>query len=246
MKKTMIFMCVLLCIAGIAFIAGCTGDTTTGETPTPTPTEMATSEVTPGAAETPGLGTPEGGTPAETTTAESTPTGDGTGTAGETDIFRTLNAMPEYSVLRELLLIAGLDQTLANEGPYTLFAPDNSAFSSLPGDVENRIRADPEGLLAPVLLYHVVEGEYTAADLQGMTSLETVEGSMLTITVSGSDIMVDGALVVEPDIMATNGVIHGIDAVLVPPDVTIPAGTVEAATTEATTEATPEETVNQT
>jgi hypothetical protein len=69
MKKKVIFVCALLCIAGIAFIAGCTGDTTTGETPTPTPTEMATSDVTPGATETPGLGTPEG-----TTTAEATPT----------------------------------------------------------------------------------------------------------------------------------------------------------------------------
>lgn len=69
MKKKVIFVCALLCIAGIAFIAGCTGDTTTETTPTPTPTGMATSDVTPGTTGTPGVGTPEG-----TTTAEATPT----------------------------------------------------------------------------------------------------------------------------------------------------------------------------
>ncbi|MDD4254847.1 MAG: fasciclin domain-containing protein [Methanofollis sp.] len=152
----------------------------------------------------------------ETVTETTVPTGN------ETDIFRTLNTMPQYSVLRELLLLAGLDQTLATGGPYTLFAPESTAFAtSITKDQESMIRADP-ALLEPVLLYHVVEGTYTAADLKNVTSLTTLEGSTLNVTVSGDTVTVDGATVVEADIMATNGVIHGIDAVLLPPDVTMP------------------------
>lgn len=218
MKKSVIFVFVMLCF-GAVLISGCTQQEPAEPTPTPTAT---TTEETPAAT---------------VTTAETTPTVTATGvpTGGETDIFRTLNAMPEYSVLRELLLLAGLDQTLANEGPYTLFAPDNTAFAtSLTKAQENTIRADPT-LLEPVLLYHVVEGTYTAADLQNVTSLTTLEGSTLNVTVSGDTVTVDGARVVEADIMATNGVIHGIDAVLLPPDVTMPGATTgTTATTETT------------
>jgi uncharacterized surface protein with fasciclin (FAS1) repeats len=236
MRKTLIVVCVLLCIGGIALMAGCTEETTPEVTPTPTGT------ATPEAAETPGLGTPEGTSPMETTTAEETPTDGGNETAGEADIFRTLNDLPEYSVLRDLLITAGLDQTLANEGPFTLFAPNNEAFAGLTEDQVNTVKGNPE-LLESVLLYHVVEGEYPAATLQGNSSLTSVEGSILGITLSEGEVMVDDAVVVEPDIMASNGVIHGIDAVLVPSDVTLPTA---EPTTEATTEATPGETVNQT
>ncbi|WP_342678790.1 fasciclin domain-containing protein [Methanofollis sp. UBA420] len=229
MKKLFVFAFVILCF-GAVLIAGCAQQGPAEPTPTPTAT---TTEETPAAT---------------VTTAETTPTVTETGvpTGNETDIFRTLNTMPEYSVLRELLLLAGLDQTLATEGPYTLFAPDNTAFAtSLTKDQTNAIRADP-ALLEPVLLYHVVEGTYTATDLQNVTSLTTLEGSTLKVTVSGDTVMVNGATVVEADIMATNGVIHGIDAVLLPPDVTMPWTTTATTGTETTAaETTTEETTTE-
>lgn len=221
MKKLVIFTLVMLCF-GAVLIAGCSQQGYGGTTPTPTATTMEA-------------------TPATTvTTAETTPTVTETNvsTGGETDIFRTLNTMSEYSALRELLLLADLDQTLATGGPYTLFAPENTAFTtSITKDQENTIRSDP-ALLEPVLLYHVVEGTYTTEDLLNVSTLTTLEGSMLNVSVEGDTVMVDGASVVEPDIMATNGVIQGIDAVLIPPDVTV-EGTTTAATetTEETTEA---------
>lgn len=227
MKKWVIFTLVMLCF-GAVLIAGCTQQDSGGTTPTPTAT---TTEATPA----------ETVTTAEMTTMVTetvTETETEVSTGGETDIFRTLNTMPEYSVLRELLLLAGLDQTLATGGPYTLFAPDNTAFAtSITKDQENTIRSDP-ALLEPVLLYHVVEGTYTATDLLNVSSLTTVEGSMLNVTVEGDTVMVDGASVVEADIMATNGVIHGIDAVLIPPDVTVEGSTTTETTEEMTTEET--------
>lgn len=230
MNRSTCLIIVGLCIVCTILIAGCTQPTTPEATPAPageaTPVlpEITPEGVVPGEETTPGEATEE---MTEAVTEEAT--GEATPAAGQSDIFNTLDAMPEYSTLRDLLLAAGLDQTLSTDEvlasgvEYTLFAPNNGAFSALDEGTEEALMADIENLLTPILSYHVVEGAYTAQDLQDVTFLDTLEGTRLSVAMSGDQVTVDGVAVVEPDIFATNGVIHGIDAVLIPPGMTVTA-----------------------
>ena len=111
---------------------------------------------------------------------------------------------------------AGLVDTLNSEGPFTVFAPTDDAFAALPaGTVEALLEDIPT--LTQILLYHVVPGKVLAADVVGLTSATTAEGSDVEITVDGSSVMINDSNVVATDIEASNGVIHVIDAVLLPP-----------------------------
>jgi len=110
---------------------------------------------------------------------------------------------------------AGLVETLKGEGPFTVFAPTDEAFAAVPEDVLNDLLADTEALTA-VLTYHVVPGKVMAADVVSMESAETVQGQSVTISTMYGNVMIDGATVVQTDIEASNGVIHVIDAVLMP------------------------------
>jgi uncharacterized surface protein with fasciclin (FAS1) repeats len=135
---------------------------------------------------------------------------------GEADIVDTAVAAGDFTTLATALEAAGLVETLKGEGPYTVFAPTDAAFEALPAGTLDGLLADPEAL-ADVLLYHVVEGEVLAADVAGLTSATTVEGQDVTITVEGENVMINDAMVTMTDIMTSNGVIHVIDAVLIPP-----------------------------
>ncbi len=121
-----------------------------------------------------------------------------------------------FSTLVTALSAAGLGETLQGEGPFTVFAPTDEAFAALPeGTVEGLLEDVPA--LTDVLLYHVVPGKVMAADVVGLDSAETVQGTSLTVTAEGEQVMINGAQVVTADIEAANGVIHVIDAVLLPP-----------------------------
>lgn len=124
----------------------------------------------------------------------------------------------DFSTLVTAVTEAGLVETLSG-GEFTVFAPTNAAFEALPEGTLDELLADPEGALAGVLTYHVVEGTVMAEDVVGMDGQEvtTVNGAPVTITVDGETVMVNDATVVTTDIVASNGVIHVIDAVLVPP-----------------------------
>ncbi len=111
---------------------------------------------------------------------------------------------------------AGLVETLQSDGPYTVFAPTDDAFAALPEGTVESLLADPE-TLADILLYHVVAGKVLAADVVGLESATTAQGSTVAITVDGGSVMVNEANVVATDIEASNGVIHVIDAVILPP-----------------------------
>ena len=111
---------------------------------------------------------------------------------------------------------AGLAETLQSDGPFTVFAPTDEAFAALPEGTVESLLADPEAL-ADILLYHVVSGEVLAADVVGLDSATTVQGSDVAISVDGESVMVNDANVVATDIAASNGVIHVIDAVILPP-----------------------------
>lgn len=132
----------------------------------------------------------------------------------EYDIVGTALHGPTFSQLAGMVVDAGLVDALRG-GPFTVFAPTNEAFDKLPLDVLHSVQDDNE-LLATVLTYHVVEGEILAADLQE-GALQTLAGIPLQITRDGDTVLVNGNPVVASDVQATNGVIHVMGDVLVPP-----------------------------
>ncbi|MGM0771817.1 MAG: fasciclin domain-containing protein [Halobacteriota archaeon] len=133
----------------------------------------------------------------------------------EMDIVDTAIEAGSFTTLVQAVQAAGLEDTLRSEGPFTVFAPTDDAFAALPEGTLDSLLADQEAL-ADVLTYHVVAGEYMAEDVVTMDSAETVQGSEVTITVTDDGVMVNDANVVITDIETSNGVIHVIDAVLVP------------------------------
>lgn len=131
------------------------------------------------------------------------------------DIVDTAVEAGSFNTLATALEAAGLVETLKGDGPFTVFAPTDEAFAKIPSDQLNALLADQEALTA-VLTYHVVAGKVTAADVVELDSATTVQGSDIDITVTDSGVMVDNANVVTTDIMASNGVIHVIDTVIMP------------------------------
>ncbi|KKG50757.1 fasciclin domain-containing protein [Methanosarcina mazei] len=121
-----------------------------------------------------------------------------------------------YTTFASLVRDAGLEETL-NEGTYTVFAPTDEAFDALPEGTLEDLLAD-EQALTDVLTYHVVEGEYMASDLEDGQTLTTVQSATLPVSIADDEVTIGTATVVEPDIVASNGVVHGIDAVLIPPE----------------------------
>jgi uncharacterized surface protein with fasciclin (FAS1) repeats len=135
----------------------------------------------------------------------------------------------DHTTLVAAVKAAGLVDTLASTGPFTVFAPTNAAFAKLPkGTVDNLLKPDMKSKLTGVLTYHVVPGRMTAADLSaavkqggGRASLKTVEGEPLVVTQRGKMILVtdskgDTARVTIADVMQSNGVIHVINKVMLP------------------------------
>ncbi len=123
-----------------------------------------------------------------------------------------------FSTLVTALDSAGLVQTMQEDGPFTVFAPTNAAFDALPdGTVEDLLQPENRERLTEILTYHVVEGANMASDVQGMSSATTLQGSDVSISTSDGSVQVGGATVVQADVEASNGVIHAIDAVLMPP-----------------------------
>ena len=112
---------------------------------------------------------------------------------------------------------AGLVETLKGPGPFTVFAPTDEAFAKLPaGTLESLLKPENKAKLAGILTYHVVAGKVMAADVVKLTSAKTVNGQSVKVAVNGGKVTVDGANVVKTDIAASNGVIHVIDAVMLP------------------------------
>jgi transforming growth factor-beta-induced protein len=144
------------------------------------------------------------------------PAGSARPAAAESDIVTTAVNAGQFKTLASLLQSAGLVETLKGAGPFTVFAPTDAAFAKVPKATLDALAADPAKLKA-VLLYHVVAGNVPAADVVKLTSAKTLSGASVSIKVQGSTVMVNDAKVVTPDVMASNGVIHVIDTVLLPP-----------------------------
>lgn len=133
------------------------------------------------------------------------------------DIVDTAVGAGQFNTLAAALKSANLVDTLKGEGPFTVFAPTDAAFAKLPeGTLENLLKPENRDQLIAILTYHVVPGEVYAADVLRMTSATTVNGSDITIEADKGAVRIDGANVVQADISASNGVIHVIDAVILP------------------------------
>ena len=133
------------------------------------------------------------------------------------DIVDTAVAAGNFKTLVAAVQAAGLVDTLKGTGPFTVFAPTDEAFAKLPaGTVDDLLKPENKDKLVAILTYHVVPGKVMAADVTGKeTKAKTVQGG--EITVNGTNgVKVDGATVVQADIEASNGVIHVIDAVIMP------------------------------
>lgn len=124
------------------------------------------------------------------------------------------------STLVAAVQAGGLVETLQGDGPFTVFAPTNEAFAKLPeGIVENLLKPENKNALVAVLTYHVVAGKVKSTDLSDGMTATTVEGSDITIGINYGKVKIDNATVAAADIMASNGVVHVIDTVILPPSI---------------------------
>lgn len=138
--------------------------------------------------------------------------------AAEKDIVETAIAADDFNTLVAAVQAAELVETLQGDGPFTVFAPTDAAFEALPaGTVEDLLKPENKDQLVSVLTYHVVPGKVMSSDLLGKTfEAETVQGTTVDINATAGGVKVDDASVVSADIEASNGVIHIIDAVVLP------------------------------
>ena len=141
----------------------------------------------------------------------------GSHAANSSDIVDTAVAAGAFQTLVAAVQAAGLVDTLKGDGPFTVFAPTDEAFAALPeGTVESLLLPENREQLVAILTYHVVAGKVTAADVVNVSSAETVNGASISVTVDNGTVKIDDATVIQADIMASNGVIHVIDQVILP------------------------------
>ncbi|MEE2566068.1 fasciclin domain-containing protein [Hyphobacterium marinum] len=136
----------------------------------------------------------------------------------QADIVDTAVNAGSFNTLVAAVQAAGLVETLRGDGPFTVFAPTDEAFAALGEDAINDLLLEENrDQLIAILTYHVVPGEYFAADLAGQSlSVATVNGNTVDIDATMGGVMVDGASVISADVDASNGVIHVIDSVIMP------------------------------
>ena len=135
--------------------------------------------------------------------------------SGPVSVADTLAAAPELSTLSSLVVKAGLTDTLKGTGPFTVFAPTNAAFAKVPAKTMDDLAKDPEKLKA-VLTYHVVPGKVMAGDVKNV-NVKTVNGANLALSKAGDFVTVEDGMVQKADVVATNGVVHIVDSVFIPP-----------------------------
>jgi len=134
----------------------------------------------------------------------------------EKNIVQTAQAAGSFKTLTKLVTKAGLAGTLSQPGPYTVFAPTDAAFRKLPKSTLKSL-AKNKAKLRAVLLYHVVAGKVPSSEVVTMKSVKTVNGKSVRIRTSNGSVYVNTARVTKPDVNASNGVIHVINRVLIPP-----------------------------
>jgi uncharacterized surface protein with fasciclin (FAS1) repeats len=133
------------------------------------------------------------------------------------NIVETAAGAPQFSTLVSLVKKAGLVGVLSGKTNYTVFAPTNAAFNKVPKKTLNELASD-KAMLKKVLLYHVLPGKVPASKVLKTKSAKTAEGSKVTFSVRGKNAFVNESKIIKTDIRASNGIIHAINAVLLPPE----------------------------
>ncbi|MFT6338009.1 MAG: putative surface protein with fasciclin (FAS1) repeats, partial [Halioglobus sp.] len=128
---------------------------------------------------------------------------------------------PDHNTLEAAVIAADLAETLSGDGPFTLFAPTDDAFAALPPGTVEALLEDPSGALTDILLYHAVGAEAFAADLSDGQMITTINGKDVTVTINMDGVFINDAQVTVADLDADNGVVHVINAVLLPPSNTV-------------------------
>ncbi|HEX7278175.1 MAG TPA: fasciclin domain-containing protein [Solirubrobacterales bacterium] len=139
------------------------------------------------------------------------------GAAPSKNIVETAAGAPQFSTLVSLVKKAGLVGVLSGKTDYTVFAPTNAAFDKVPKKVLNDLASD-KAMLKRVLLYHVLPGKVPASKVLKTKSAKTAEGSKVTFSVRGKNAFVNAAKIIKTDIRCSNGIVHAINAVLLPPE----------------------------
>jgi uncharacterized surface protein with fasciclin (FAS1) repeats len=136
------------------------------------------------------------------------------------NIVQVANGDDSLSTLVAAIKAAGLVETLSGKGPFTVLAPNNSAFGKVPSDVlEKLLMPSNKDALVQILTYHVISGKVDSSTIITMSTADTVEGSSLMIETDGNNVMLNSnTKVIKADIPASNGIIHCIDSVLMPAD----------------------------
>ncbi len=150
--------------------------------------------------------------PAPAAIPEQTPSG---------NIVQVAQSAGQFNTLLAAVQAAGLTSTLEGPGPFTVFAPTDAAFAKIPKSTLDSVLAD-KATLTKILTYHVLPGKVTSDQITNGQTAQTVEGQSVTFAVNGNSVKVNDANVVQADVLASNGVIHAIDTVLMPPAVTMP------------------------
>jgi uncharacterized surface protein with fasciclin (FAS1) repeats len=132
------------------------------------------------------------------------------------DIVDTAVGAGSFDTLVQAVQAAGLEDALRGEGPFTVFAPTDAAFAALPDGTLEALLADPTGQLQQILLHHVLSGQVLAADVTDGLTASTLQGADVNFAISGNTVTINGVTIVTTDIQALNGVIHVIDAVILP------------------------------
>lgn len=144
--------------------------------------------------------------------------GSTTALTADKNIVDTAVGAGQFKTLTTAINAAGLTATLEGPGPFTVFAPTDAAFAKLPaGTVENLLKPENKAKLAAILTYHVVPGAITSADVLKLSEAKTVNGEMVVVRAMDGSVMINNAKIITTDIPASNGVIHVIDSVLLPP-----------------------------
>jgi uncharacterized surface protein with fasciclin (FAS1) repeats len=170
----------------------------------------------------PGTNTPMPGTNPgmpETPTSDMPKTDDQRAVTPKQNIVQVAAGNNSFKTLVKAVKAAGLVDTLSSKGPFTVFAPTDAAFAALPkGVLDKLLRPENKAQLVKLLTYHVIPESASAAQLSNATQIKTVEGQELTIVAKPEGVMVSGAKVLIADVPASNGIIHAIDKVLLPPE----------------------------
>jgi uncharacterized surface protein with fasciclin (FAS1) repeats len=222
-QKSIAAMGVAIVSAGL-FVSTSSNANLLAQAPAPTASPVPTTPAG-GTTVPPSTTAPSGGTMTQPGTTTTPPTGVAKpvkkpakgSTAGKT-ITELAVSSKSLSTLVAALKAADLVDTLSGEGPFTVFAPTNAAFAKLPkATLANLLKPENKEQLKKILTYHVVPGKITSKMLKPNQQVETVEGSKVTVKVRGGKVMVKNATVLKADVAASNGVIHSIDTVIMPP-----------------------------